>query len=383
VRKYGIKSSLARTLLRLRIAFAFTALLPLIACAKPPIKIGIALPLTGVTAYRGVAARNAIELQAEAINASGGIRGRKLELIIRDDADQRDKTMTADRELMDLGVAAIVGNMSSDAAFPALALASEHRVPIVSPSISAQSFSGKDDYFFRTCGLAAPTGAVLGEWAAGQGLKKVAVALDVSNESYSRPLLEAFKSVFEGEGRMIETIVPFLKAPSGDNTALVDALGSSNPDGVFCITSEVQCAAICQALAKRGKKPQIIAPMGVMTPDLFQFGGKTVEGLVVSSYFDPESREPRYLEFKSRYEAAYGREPDLASCQGYDAMTGLVQAMLRARGLDGPGIREALRGLGSFEALQDLRRMDAFGDAIQSQTLLVAEEGKFVKLGKN
>jgi branched-chain amino acid transport system substrate-binding protein len=366
-----------------RAALAIAALSPLAACAKPPIKIGVALPLTGVAAYRGVAARNAIILQAEELNASGGIRGRRLELVIRDDADQRDKTLAADRELMDQGVAAIVGNMSSEAAVPAPALANERRVPIVSPAISASIFSGKDDYFFRTCGLAAPTGAVLGGWASRRGLKKVAVAIDISNESYSRPLFATFKSAFEGDGHRITALVPFSLAPTGDYPARFDALVSQRPDGVFCITSAAVCAAICQSLVKNGEKAQVIAPMGVMTPDLFLFGGKTVDGLVVSSYFDPDSHEPRYSEFKSRYETAYGREPDLASCQGYDAMTCLVQAMRRARSLDGPGIREALRGLGSFEALQDLRRMDEFGDATQSQTLLVAESGKFLRLGNN
>jgi branched-chain amino acid transport system substrate-binding protein len=366
-----------------RLSRALVALAALVACAKPPIKIGVALPLTGAAAYRGVAARNAIIIKAEELNASGGIKGRRLELIIRDDADQRDKTLAADRELMDQGVAAIVGNMSSEVALPVPALASERRVPIISPSISASSYSGKDDYFFRTCGLAAPTGTVLGEWASRRGLEKAVVAIDVSNESYARPLLETFKAAFEGDGRRIAAIVPFSLAPTGDFPARVDALVSQRPDGLFCITSAVVCAAICQSLAKKGAKAQVIAPMGLMTPDLFLLGGKTVEGLVVSSYFDPDSREPRFLDFKERYEAAYGREPDLASCQGYDAMTCLVQAMRRARSLDGPGIREALRGLGSFEALQDLRRMDEFGDATQSQTLLVAENGRFVRLGGN
>ena len=374
---------LARTLRLSRAVVALVAFSPLVACAKPPIKIGVALPLTGVAAYRGVAARNAITLQAEGLNASGGIKGRRLELVIRDDADQRDRTLAADRELMDLGVAAIVGNMNSAAALPVPALATERRVPIVSPSISASIYSGKDDYFFRTCGLAAPTGLVLGEWASRRGLKKVAVALDVSNESYSRPLYETFKSAFEGDGRKIATVVSFSIAPGGDYSALFGALISSHPDGLLCLTSAAVCAAICQSLANSGQKAQVIAPMGVMTPDLFLLGGATVDGLVVSSYFDPESREPRYLDFASRYEAAYGRDPDLASCQGYDAMTCLVQAMRRARSLDGPGIREALRGLGSFEALQDLRRMDEFGDAIQSQTLLVADRGKFIRLEKN
>jgi branched-chain amino acid transport system substrate-binding protein len=373
----------AKALSLARMALVLAALWPLSACAKPPVKIGVALPLTGVNAFRGVSARNAITLQAEILSASGGIKGRRLELLIRDDGDKKDKTLAADRELMDLGVAAIVGNMNSEAALPVLALADERRVPVVSPSISASSYSGKDDYFFRICGLAAPTGAVLGEWAARRGLKKVAVALDTSNESYSRPLFEAFKSAFEGGGRRIAAVVDFSIAPTDDYPKLFDALMNPGPDGIFCITSPPVCAAICQSLAKKGDKAQVIAPMGLMTTDLFLLGGKTVEGLVISSYFDPESREPRYLDFASRYKAAYGREPDLASCQGYDAMACLVQAMRRARSLDGPGIREALRGIGSFEALQDLRLMDAFGDAIQRQTLLVAKDGKFVKMSEN
>jgi branched-chain amino acid transport system substrate-binding protein len=366
-----------------RAAALLLALSSLLACSKPSVKIGLALALTGVTAYRGVAARSAIELAADEANASGGIRGRKVELISRDDADLADKALAADNELMDLGVVAIVGHTASAAAVPVLALANERQVPIVSPSASAKTFSGKDDYFFRTCGIADPLGTILGDWAARKGLRKVAVALDISNESYSRALFEAFKAVFESRGGRIASLLPFSKAPENDYAAFVDALLEPSPDGIFCVSSAFQCASVCQTLAKRGKKIQVIAPMGVMTADLFQFGGKTVDGLVISSYFDPGSRAERYVRFKLRYEATYGREPDQAACQGYDAMAYLMESMRRASRLDGPGIREALRGLRSFEALQDERRIDEFGDAAQSPTLYVAEDGRFVAMGGN
>ena len=123
--------------------------------------------------------------------------------------------------------------------------------------------------------------------------------------------------------------------------------------------------------------------MGVMTPDLFQFGGRTIEGLIGSSYFEPDGSAERYVSFKSRYAAAYGRESDLAACQGYDAMACLMKAMRSARSLDGPGIRESLRALGSFEALQGERKLDEYGDAVQQPRLYVAKSGRFVRLGEN
>ncbi len=102
-------------------------LLPLIllcglwACtSRQPLKIGFVGGLTGRTSQLGILARNGVELAVEEANRAGGVRGRLLKLLIRDDQNDHATAVRVDRELMDEGVLAIIGHVTSSMAEAAL-----------------------------------------------------------------------------------------------------------------------------------------------------------------------------------------------------------------------------------------------------------------------
>ncbi|MFO7717430.1 MAG: ABC transporter substrate-binding protein, partial [Desulfohalobium sp.] len=83
------------------------------ACGQDPIRIGFAVPLTGVYSDLGVHGRNGATLAVEEINDRGGIHGRSLRLLPRDDGNSAAQAKAVDRELIDQGVVAIIGHMTS------------------------------------------------------------------------------------------------------------------------------------------------------------------------------------------------------------------------------------------------------------------------------
>jgi len=123
---------------------AFLAL-SLSACAKPPVKVGLPLVLTGLTSRIGIAGRNGALLAAERINAAGGIRGRRLELLPRDDFEDPDKALEVDQALAEEGAVALVGHMASRTGLKAAEFATERRLPLVSPTISSTDYSGEGE----------------------------------------------------------------------------------------------------------------------------------------------------------------------------------------------------------------------------------------------
>ena len=124
---------------------------------KQPLKIGFAGSLTGRYSDLGVAGRNGATLAVEQINEAGGIHGRLVELIVKDDKNDPEVALQIDKELIEDGVAAIIGHMTSvmsTAVLPlinaVLPLINKEKIVMVGPTTTTNELTGLDDYFFRT-----------------------------------------------------------------------------------------------------------------------------------------------------------------------------------------------------------------------------------------
>lgn len=104
---------------------------------------------SGRAADLGISGRDAAQLLVEACNRTGGIAGRQVQLIIKDDQQNPDVARRAVEELIDAGAAALIGPMTSDMARAVTPLLNDARLVAVSPTATTQLLSGLDDYFFR------------------------------------------------------------------------------------------------------------------------------------------------------------------------------------------------------------------------------------------
>lgn len=101
----------------------FAGLLLSHACSQEPILIGFSANLTGTYSDLGVQGRNGASLALERINEEGGVAGRKLRLLARDDGNTAQQARQADRDLIANGVVAIIGHMTSAQSQAALPIA--------------------------------------------------------------------------------------------------------------------------------------------------------------------------------------------------------------------------------------------------------------------
>jgi len=116
---------------------------------KKPVPIGFLCGLTGRLADLGIGGRNGTLLAVDDLNAAGGIDGRLIELLSRDDEQMLEVARARLTELFDNGVELVVGPMTSSVAAAVLPLASARGIPLVSPLAGAREFSGRNDVFFR------------------------------------------------------------------------------------------------------------------------------------------------------------------------------------------------------------------------------------------
>jgi branched-chain amino acid transport system substrate-binding protein len=362
--------SLARLLLLAPVALA---------CAREPIRVGMVASLTGRNTDLGISSRNAVALAVSEIDQAGGIAGRKLELVVRDDGHEPERARRAVEELSAAGVVAILGPTSSTMAEVVVPVADREKVLLVSPMVASPAFSGLDDWFVRV----APTADVAGRGLAGEIVARglahhMAVVWDRGNRAYAQPWAEAFAARLRASGRPVES-VPYVADAAFSFDALAEEVLRTGVDGVAVCASALDVAALFQQLRKRSATVRLFGSEWAFTQELLVQGGEATEGALFPAAMDMDDDSPRFRRLVTAYEARYQRPVDFAAVRSYEAAQLLAEALRRDRTRS--GVRAAVLEVGAaFPGLQGTIQLDRFGDAVRTYSLFTVAHGRMVKV---
>ena len=346
-------------------------------CAgSSPIRIGFSGCLTGFSSGTGVNGRYGAELAVDDINAAGGIRGRPIELLVRDDRNDADAAHPADQQLHDAGVLAIVGHMTSDMGATTIPWANEERVLMMSPTMSDPTLTGKDDWFFRVI----PENEAQARWVSqgmrDLGFRKAAVLYENKNLAFSQRLAEAFDADFRSRGGTVSLMQSFTAESAADFEPLLDALDADKPDAVFFIASSDRTVLFLQMRAKRAVRGEVFLAMWSFAGGFLSQAGPTAEGVFLVDVVDPHSQAPAYRTFVDAYTRKYGAPPNFASVFAYESVMVLAEAMRSAGGRpDGAAIRKEILRRRTFKGLQGDITFSPNGDVDRDMYLFTIKDG--------
>lgn len=349
-----------------------------VSCAREPepIKVGFVGGLTGRTSDLGISARNGVVLAVEEQNAAGGVAGRPIVLITKDDQQDPRLALKVDQELIEEGVVAIIGHLTSQMSMEAVPLVNQHKILMLSPTTSTNQLTGQDDYFVRVIVSAAEAVRHLARYAyQNLRLQRVVVAFDTSNRSFTEEYFTVFRSTFEamGGGQIIP--VEFESGGSIGFGDLAERILAADPAGIVIAANALDTAILCQQIRQRNAAVRLLASGWAYTADFLQHGGPAVEGVVFPQWYDPQSASPAFKAFAARYETRYGNFPNFASMFGYDAGKVLIEALQTSQ--DPTRLKALILERGVFQGLQGEIRIDRFGDASRQFYLFVVRNGKF------
>ncbi|MBI9090610.1 MAG: ABC transporter substrate-binding protein [Desulfobacterium sp.] len=349
-------------------------------CDKPePLKIGFSGCLTGRLSDLGTAGRNGALLAVEQANKAGGIQGRPVELIVKDDKHDPKTAVAVDRELMDQGVVAIIGHMTSSMTLAALPLINRERMVMVGPTVSSNGLSGMDDYFLRVIGSnTARVNLMADHIATRTDVKTVACLYDLGNRSFSHPWFTSFKESFEKHPGCRVVPVTFTSTQDVAYGDLVDEILEANAQGLLLVAGALHTAMVCHQLRKKGSKMPVFSSGWAQTKQLLLQGGRAVEGMIFFHYFDQDNQKNNYLGFRDDYVDTYGEEPGFAAMCGYDAASLLIRAL---RMDVNPGnLKKTILDHRVVQGLQGDFELDAHGDAKRNYYRIIIKDGRFVTL---
>ena len=329
---------------------------------RKPILIGFVGDLSGRGADIGLSGRDAAQMAVEECNRTGGLSGRQVRLIVKNDEQNPETARRAMRELIEEGVVAIIGPMTSNMAMVMVPIANEARIPLISPTVATEALSDKDDYFFRITATTKVFASENADFQIRSGkMRRVAVAYDLDNFQFSKDWLNNFQKAFTAQGGEVITTIGYSSADNITYLDIASKLLAVQPDGVLLIANSMDSAMLCQQIRKIDSRIEITVSDWGATERFLQLGGRALEGVTVVHTFNITNASLNYRVFRKNYTESYHQEPGFTSVHAYDA-TLVALAALRSRKKN-QDLKETILSLGSISGLQNEIEFTPFGDA--------------------
>lgn len=264
----------------------FTVLWFIIPKNRQPVKIGLSVTLTGAYTDLGREIRDGALIAVQIINEEGGVKGSPLKLIIRDNKYNIEQTKKNYEELINEGVIAVIGPVTSTTAKNILPIINEKKILTIAQTPTSNELAGLDDYMIRLRPTSKQDAEVLAKYVKEKiNPKKIVIVYDVSNPVYTIEFSQNFMQNFSKDVKF--NLIPY-KEGEIDIRELSNKILSYSPDTVLLITEVYSTALIAQNL--RILKPDIIlitAPWAKFQR-LIENGGKRIEGLVSIETFEED-----------------------------------------------------------------------------------------------
>jgi branched-chain amino acid transport system substrate-binding protein len=311
--------------------------------APGTIKIGALLPLSGDNADLGVEMLNAARLAADDLNASGGVLGRRIEIVSEDDGCDAQTGTAAAQKLLASGIIGVAGGACSGAAIPETAVLDPHGVPYVSAFATNPALTeGGLRTVFRVVGRDDQQAAFAVRFLAGPGgAKKLAVLHD--NTVYAKGLAELIRAANDQQKLGLQIVFFDAITPGQpDYRSILTEIKASGADTLYFTGYPPEAGVIVRQARELALPVRLTGGDGTSVPSVISAAGAAAEGFVATTAPLPDFL-PSAGAFIQAYTERFGRGPGSYSAYEYDAVEVLANGIFWAGSTDPKDIVEALR----------------------------------------
>jgi branched-chain amino acid transport system substrate-binding protein len=323
--------------------------------SQETIKIGVITDKVGPAKPYSEPTLEGIQFGADEINRTGGVLGRRLELLIEDDQGRPDISATMARKLVDAGAVFILSITLTPATQQQQNVTLEAKTPQMTPMNSGDTLTTQlqNPYFWQTGPLGSVQIATLLSHARAKQLKRVALISD--NSDLGQLLAKFFRAGLEKSGIQVvtEEVVP-RGATSAEPQ--MQKIRAANPDAMFMagvLTPEN--VLILRAYRQMVLKFPIHSSYNLSVPQYMSVAKGLLNGITFVDAYDPD--KPEVQKFEADYQKATGKQPYNIHGYGYDGIRMVAEAIRRAGSTDKEKIRAAMQSL-SFSGVMGAKGMN-------------------------
>ena len=338
----------------LRLILALSCLIALSVQAGPPVRIGVSGPFTGGSSPMGISMREGIRIAAAEINAKGGVLGRPLELVERDDEARNERGAQVVQELVEKErIVAGLGIVNTGVALASQRAYQHARIPMIT-SVATGSVITKqfvppqypDNFIFRLSASDTLQAAmIVREAIERRGLKRVSIFHDATN--YGQLGREDLERALAAHGILPVTVERFQLRES-DMTAQLRRAREAGAEAILTYGIGPELAQLANGMARLNWHVPLIGSWTLAMSNFIDNAGPNAEGARMPQTFIAETTTERSRAFLDAWKKTNGttRIPvPPAAAQGYDSLLLLVAAIRQAGSTEGDRIREALEDL--------------------------------------
>ena len=325
------------------VALGAMAVLP--AYAQEVVKIGLVLPMTGPFASTG----RQVEAGVKAYMAINGdtAGGKKVEVVLRDDAGTADQTRRIAQELVvNEGVSMLMGFGLTPLAMSVAPVLNQAKIPAIITSATTSAIMTQSDYFVRTS-MGGPQSALpVATWAVENGLKRVVTL--VTDYGPGHDIEKGFVDQYKKEGgEIVESVRVPLQNP--DFAPFLQRVRDAKPDAVFVFVPSGVGSLFMKQFVERGLADagiKLIATGDVTDDDLLNGIGDAAKGVITGHFYSANHDSPENKAFVEEVRKSNNNmRPNFMSVGGYDAMHLAYMALEKTGGdTDGDKLIEAMKG---------------------------------------
>jgi branched-chain amino acid transport system substrate-binding protein len=348
------------------------------AASAQTLKIGAFGPFSGDAAAMGLSERDAVDMAIAEKNATGGIRGKKLEVVAGDDAGKPEEAVNIVKRLISRDEVLItLGSISSPASLAASQVSRQSEVAQIVVGGTAQRITTQgNQWVFRSPVPDTKLVADLVDFIHEKFPKIKKFAFLYVNDDFGRGGFEAFKAAGQKYGFEIAAEERYARGDL-DFTAQLGRVKASQAEALVEWSRYAEAALVAKQYAQSGMNLVRFGSDGVATPKYVELGGAAVNGVYFTTHFSPATASgiPAAKVFIEKYQKQFGKVPDAYAAEAYDAATIAMMAIEKAGKEDRAAIRDALATI-AFESVRGPFKFDAKGDPLLVTHVVKIVDGK-------
>ena len=314
------------------------------ALAQDTVKIGIIQSMTGQLTAVGKQIMGGVNLYVQ--QKGNTVAGKKIELIVKDDTTVPDVARRLAQELIVNDKVQILATGITPATFAIAPLATQAKIPGVILVSGTSSATERSPYMVRTSFTLGQQSGIIGEWAAKNGSKKVAIVQ--SDWAPGAEATQVFTEAFtKAGGQILETLKVPLANP--DFSPFLQRARDANPDTLFVFIPAGQAGLFVKQFVDRGLDKagiRLIGPGDVTDDDDLPNMGDGIIGTVTAGHYSAYHQSPTNKAYVEAFKKLNGIRPNFISLGGYDGMHLIYEALKKTEGkTDGDALIAAMKGM--------------------------------------
>lgn len=359
----------------LRILFILVVSAVLAGCSKSEYVVGYTGSLSRDITDISLGGRDGAILAIEEINKSGGINGRKVKLLVRDDQDIPEIAPVVDSQLIAEGAFAIIGHLNSTMTQAGLNYVNKTQTVLISPNSNSPLFVNKDDQLI--CML--PSGQEMVKTMLNVLINEyqtptLAIIYNGRNVTYTIPVAQLISKIYGESGGEITGMYAYNSSSNYfDYRSVAEEAVENKPEAIALVTNAMDAAFFARHLYDLKAGAILIGGDATCNEELLEGSGVAVENMITVQAYSPELSDKKGSDFRERFRRRFGYIPSYDAMYSYTTMKLIEAALIKEP--DEKWIKESILSLGDFHGLTYDIKLNEYGDNEQPYIVLQVKNG--------